>query len=82
MMQSVKGSRSNYQKEPAPLENWIAHLYISRKQLQIEQINIPILPGAFLTFASKSSVGPSYAANGQEDHKTYDWGSPGLWHHM
>ena len=24
-----------------------------------------------MTFASKSSVGPSYAANGQEDHKTY-----------
>ncbi len=34
-------------------------------------INIPILPEAFLTFASKSSVGPSYVANGQEDHKTY-----------
>ncbi len=33
--------------------------------------NIPILPKAFLTFASKSSVGPSYVANGQEDHKTY-----------
>ncbi len=33
--------------------------------------NIPILPEAFLTFASKSSVGPSYVANGQEDHKTY-----------
>ena len=32
--------------------------------------NIPILPEAFLTFASKSSVGPSYAANGQEDYKT------------
>ena len=24
-----------------------------------------------MTFASKSSVGPSYVANGQEDHKTY-----------
>ncbi len=35
------------------------------------KINTPILPGAFLTFASKSSVGPSYAANWQEDHKTY-----------
>ncbi len=34
--------------------------------------NIPILPEAFLTFASKSSAGPSYAANGQEDHKTYN----------
>ncbi len=34
-------------------------------------INIPILPEAFLTFASKSSVGPSYVASGQEDHKTY-----------
>ncbi len=33
--------------------------------------NIPILPEAFLTFASKSSNVPSYAANGQEDHKTY-----------
>ncbi len=33
--------------------------------------NIPILPEAFLTFASKSSVGPSYAANRQEDHKKY-----------
>ncbi len=33
--------------------------------------NIPILPEAFLTFASKSSVGPSCVANGQEDHKTY-----------
>ncbi len=27
-------------------------------------INIPILPEAFLTFESKSSVGPSYAAHG------------------
>ena len=27
-------------------------------------INIPILPEAFLTFVSKSSVGPSYAAHG------------------
>ena len=34
-------------------------------------INIPILPEAFLTFASKSSVGPSYVANGHEDHKTF-----------
>ncbi len=34
-------------------------------------VNIPILPEAFLTFASKSSVGPSYVANGQEDHITY-----------
>ncbi len=33
--------------------------------------NIPILPQAFLTFASKSSEGPAYVANGQEDHKTY-----------
>ncbi len=33
--------------------------------------NIPILPQSFLTFASKSSVGPSYVANGQEDHKRY-----------
>ena len=33
--------------------------------------NIPILLEAFLTFASKSSVGPSYAGNGQEDHKIY-----------
>ena len=33
--------------------------------------NIPILPEAFLTFASKSSVGPSYVTNGQEDHITY-----------
>ncbi len=24
-----------------------------------------------MTFASKSSVGPSYVTNGQEDHKTY-----------
>ncbi len=32
--------------------------------------NIPILPEAFLTFANKSPVGPSYVANGQEDHKT------------
>ncbi len=32
---------------------------------------IPILPEAFLTFARKSSVGPSYAGNGQEDHKIY-----------
>ncbi len=24
-----------------------------------------------MTFVSKSSVGPSYVANGQEDHKTY-----------
>ncbi len=32
--------------------------------------NIPILPEAFLTFASKSSCGPSYDANGQKDHKT------------
>ncbi len=39
--------------------------------------NIPILPEAFLTFASKSSVGPSYAANGQEDHKTV---SPIRWY--
>ncbi len=29
------------------------------------------MPEAFLTFASKSAVGPSYVANGQEDHKTY-----------
>ena len=28
-------------------------------------LNIPILPEAFLTFASKSSIGPSYAAHGQ-----------------
>ena len=28
------------------------------------------LPEAFLTFASKSSVGPSYTANGQEDNET------------
>ncbi len=34
-------------------------------------VNIPILPQAFLTFASKSSVGPSYVTYGQEDHKTY-----------
>ncbi len=27
-------------------------------------VNIPILPEAFLTFASKSSIGPSYAAHG------------------
>ncbi len=33
--------------------------------------NIPILPEASLTFASKSSVGPSYAANGQEDHNNH-----------
>ncbi len=26
--------------------------------------NIPILPKAFLTFASKSSIGPSYATYG------------------
>ncbi len=39
---------------------------------QICVTNIPILPQAFLTFASKSSVGPSYVANGQEDHKTYN----------
>ncbi len=37
----------------------------------ISNLNIPILPEAFLTFASKSSVGPSYVANGQEDNKTY-----------
>ena len=37
---------------------------------EVSMINIPILPEAFLTFASKSSVGPSYAANGQEDYKT------------
>ncbi len=38
--------------------------------------NIPILPEAFLTFASKSTVGPSYVANGQEDHKTYTNNQP------
>ena len=37
----------------------------------VSRENIPILPEAFLTFASKSSVGPSYVANGQEDHETY-----------
>ena len=31
--------------------------------------NIPILPEAFLTFASKSSVGPSYVANGQKKRR-------------
>ncbi len=36
------------------------------------KVNIPILPEAFLTFASKSSVGPSYVTIGQEDHKTYN----------
>ncbi len=38
--------------------------------------NIPILPEAFLTFASKSSCGPSFVANGQKDHKCWlfwDW---------
>ena len=35
--------------------------------------NIPILPKAFLTFASKSSLGPSYVANGQQDHKSEFW---------
>ena len=29
-----------------------------------EMENIPILPKAFLNFASKSSIGPSYAAHG------------------
>ncbi len=41
------------------------------KQLETLYKNIPILPEAFLTFASKSSCGPSYVANGQKDHKTY-----------
>ena len=41
-----------------------------RRPYEISYKNIPILPEAFLTFASKSSVGPSYAANGQEDHET------------
>ena len=30
--------------------------------LRILKFNIPILPEAFLTFASKSSIGPSYSA--------------------
>ena len=32
--------------------------------LKTFNLNIPILPEAFLTFASKSSIGPSYAAHG------------------
>ncbi len=58
-------------------------------RFKYEVQNIPILPEAFLTFASKSSVGPSYVANGQEDHKTYtnlndDWTKKrkrALWNH-
>ena len=35
--------------------------------IKIHRKNIPILPEAFLTFASKSSVDPSHVANGQEE---------------
>ena len=53
-------------------DTWIKHeLVIMQILCKHYNINIPILPEAILTFASKSSVGPSYVANGQEDHKTY-----------
>ncbi len=57
----------------ATLEGFASHVPGLFKKLMLDNCqlpNIPILPEAFLTFASKSSVGPSYSANGQEDHKT------------
>ncbi len=40
-------------------------------------VNIPILSEGFLTFANKSSVGQSFAANGLEDYETCtSW----IWH--
>ncbi len=50
------------------LSQQIKHGKTSQKTFSI---NIPNLPEAFLTFASKGPVGPSYVTSGQEDHKTY-----------
>ena len=44
------------------IEYW--HVEQAGNNIQNASSNIPILPEAFLTFGSKSSVGPSNAANG------------------
>ncbi len=63
--------KDNYQENKLKCE-YVTLCLVGKAPLSTQwfflNLNIPILPGAFLTFESKSSVGPSYAANG-----LYEW---------
>ncbi len=64
---STNQSQSSTKGKNDPKNTSESHILEAFKSGVSTYINIPILPEAFLTFASKSSVRPSYVANGQED---------------